>query len=359
MAEHIEKERIQNLDIARTFAIICVVLCHSVEMAYLGIKYEQLSNVSQIFRVIFFTIGRMGVPIFLLLTGALTLKKQIENDDDVSKFYKKNLIPLFITIEIWNVLYNIYLASVNKYFSIEKFIKDILFLKQVNLPNMWYMPMILGMYLAIPFIAKIIKTFSIKTIKIPMIIVFINAVVLPSANEVFKIWKLQVGQMIINLSFLGGVYGLYIILGYYIKDGLLKKYKDIFLAIIASVSFIHVCVFQYITFKVGKGYNVWYNFITLFICTVCIFELFTRIKNRDNKKYLVKLSKYISKISLGIFFVHEIFVKIFVKYTAKLSISNPLESIILFVGTTVCSIIFINLMSRIKFIREKVFLIKD
>ena len=38
------------------------------------------------FRIIFFTVGRLGVPIFLFLTGALTLKKQIDTDEDVLKF---------------------------------------------------------------------------------------------------------------------------------------------------------------------------------------------------------------------------------------------------------------------------------
>lgn len=68
-------KRIQSYDMARTFAILCVVLCHSVEFAYSNINYMNLSEISQVFRIIFFTVGRLGVPIFLFLTGALTLKK--------------------------------------------------------------------------------------------------------------------------------------------------------------------------------------------------------------------------------------------------------------------------------------------
>lgn len=104
-----KNERIQSLDIARTFAILCVVLCHCVEHAYTGTSYSDLSNVSQIFRIVFFTIGRLGVPIFLFLSGALILKKQIETDEEVLMFYKKNLIPLLIAIEIWNILYNLFI----------------------------------------------------------------------------------------------------------------------------------------------------------------------------------------------------------------------------------------------------------
>ena len=76
MSKALVKERIQKFDIARTFAILCVVLCHSVEAAYSNVAYKQLSNISQIFRIVFFTLGRLGVPIFLFLTGALILKSK-------------------------------------------------------------------------------------------------------------------------------------------------------------------------------------------------------------------------------------------------------------------------------------------
>lgn len=188
---------------ARTFAILCVVLCHSVEFAYSNINYMNLSEISQVFRIIFFTVGRLGVPIFLFLTGALILKKQIDTDEDVLKFYKKNLVPLFITIEIWNVLYNLFNWVITGEFSIERLLKNIFFLEQVQMSNMWYMPMILGMYIAIPFIAKLVKTFTLKTIKMPMIIVFISCILFPSINIILNIFEMDEYKMILDLNFLG------------------------------------------------------------------------------------------------------------------------------------------------------------
>jgi len=359
MAEYNDKERIQKFDIARTFAILCVLICHSADTAYPNTIYEQLSNISQIFRIVLLTVGRLGVPIFLFLTGALILKKQIEKDEDVNQFYKRNLLPLFITIEIWNIIYNIFLVFINKQFNIGIFLKDILFLKQVNMPNMWYMPMILGVYIAIPFIAKIVKTFTLRTIKIPMLIVFISSILLPSANILLNILNLEEYKLILDIGFLGGVYGLYVLLGYYINNGLLKKYNNILLLIMVGISFIVTVIFQYITGKIGEIYYVWYDFVTLFICSVCIFELFARVKNKDAKNILIKLTKYLSKISLALFFVHEIFLNIFVKYTERLNINNPIESLILFILSTICSIIFIYVTSKIKLIKEKIFLIKN
>ena len=108
-------KRLINLDIARTFAIMCVVLCHSIQCIY---KFNMqtwntFSLSSKSFMIISFTIARIGVPIFLCLTGALTLRKNFEEPAEIKKFYKKNLIPMIIVTEVWIILYNLYFYIFN------------------------------------------------------------------------------------------------------------------------------------------------------------------------------------------------------------------------------------------------------
>ena len=360
MHGNLEKnKRIQNLDIARAFAILCVVLCHCVEAAYSDINYVALSSISQIFRIVFFTVGRLGVPIFLFLTGSLILNKQIETDEDIIKFYKRNLLPLFITIEIWNVVYNLFNWALEGSFSFKVLVKNILFFEQVKIANMWYMPMILGMYIAIPFIAKIVKTFSLKTIIMPMMLVFVSSILLPSINIVLDIFDMEQYKIILDMSFLGGTYGVYILVGYYISNRILKKYHNILFVIIATIFFLITCFIQYWAYSKAIAYNVWYNFATLFMCGACIFELFIRIKNTCNINIFIKTSEYISKISLGIFFIHKIFLNSLVRVTKKLDLSNPIEMIILFALTIILTILFIVIISNIKILKEKLLLIKE
>lgn len=99
----------------------------------------------------------------------------------------------------------------SKNFSIGIVLENILFFKQVDMDNMWYMIMILGIYIALPFIAKLVKIFSIKTIKIPMFVIFISSIVLPSINVVLHLFGFDGYNIILDLSFLGGTYGLYIL----------------------------------------------------------------------------------------------------------------------------------------------------
>lgn len=318
-----ENKRIAYMDIIRTFAILCVVLCHSVEYAYIDTDYNYLSIISQIFRIIVFTIGRLGVPIFLFLSGALILNKEINTNEDVIKFYKKNLLSLLISIEIWNFIYNIFLNIVYKKFPIDILIKDILFFLKVDMINMWYMPMILGIYIALPFLAKILKIFNIKVIKIPILITLTFSILLPSLNIILNILGIDNYNSILYLNFLGGCYGLYVILGYYLNNGILKKYNNFILSLGVLLMFFLTCLIQLISYTQYSNFrfNVWYDFITLFVCSVCIFELFRRI-NIKLENIFIKITRYISKRSLAIFFLHIIYLQSLSIYIPKFIKNN-------------------------------------
>ena len=223
---NLEKNRIIYLDIARTFAIIFVVLCHSVELIYkMNLQgWISISLNARIFKTIVFTLGRIGVPLFLFLTGYLLLNRKYDNDADIKKFYKNNLLSLIVTTEVWILIYNIFLSLYNnKPFDTYSLIKEMLFLQKVPLMNMWYMPMIIGIYIAIPYVSKVVHTFSIKTLKIPIILVFVCIFIMPTLNLILKTFKLDQYNCILDISFLGGGYGLYIVGGYLIREKIIKK----------------------------------------------------------------------------------------------------------------------------------------
>ena len=100
------KKRILNFDFARTLAIIFVVMSHSIETIYIN-SPNTLTFRSNLLESILFFISRLGVPLFLFLTGSLIIKKEFKNKEDINKFYKTNLLPLFISTEIFNIIYYI------------------------------------------------------------------------------------------------------------------------------------------------------------------------------------------------------------------------------------------------------------
>ena len=356
------KNRIANLDIARTFAIISVVFCHAIELIYnMNVKgWTELSIQSKIFRTIGFTIGRLGVPIFLFLSGYLLLNKKYDNDDDVKKFYKKNLLPLILVTEIWIIIYNIFISIYNDInFDTYVLIKEMLFIEKVPLMNMWYMPMIIGVYIAIPYISKILHTFNLKSLKYPMGLVFILMFIIPTLNIILKTFKLEQYGNLLDVSFLGGTYGIYIISGYLISNGIIKKIKTRWIIIISIMFFVFSCGIQIYEYNHNIAYNIWYNSPFIFLCTFNLFELFTRINTGKIHTKFMNIFTYISKISLAIYFIHIIVEMILSKYIKMFKVCNPVKILILFEISFIFSVLIIWLFSRIKLIKTKILLIKD
>ena len=233
--------RIIKLDIARTFAIICVVLCHCSQMVYTqqSVLIKDLGFMSRVFFMATFTIGRLGVPIFLYLSGVLLLEKSIEKDEDIFRFYKNNLLPLLIVNEVWIVIYNVYNIFVLKgTFLVTNFIKELLLLKNSDMLNMWYMPMIIGVYIGVPFLAKIVKSFSFKSFKPIMIVMFIFFFIVPALNVFSSIFGInQTFGSGMNVAYMGGTYGLYLLVGYYIYNRKCDRLKNWMLVVLSLISF--------------------------------------------------------------------------------------------------------------------------
>lgn len=71
-------DRIQWLDVARTMAIILISLNHAVNRAYAvyenqAEEYLSIPMASTIFKTVVLVCSHIGVPLFLMITGALIL----------------------------------------------------------------------------------------------------------------------------------------------------------------------------------------------------------------------------------------------------------------------------------------------
>lgn len=165
-------KRIGWIDYARCIAILLVVLCHSTESVYqLNLQFMNgLGATEKYLGFALFTAGRLGVPIFLLISGYLLLQR-FYDDAGLTKFYKNNWLGLLTTYELWVVLYNAYFYIAYGTFSFKDITKEMLLLKHVPLPHMWYLPMIIGIYLCVPLMANAMYSIKLEKIKIPLSII--------------------------------------------------------------------------------------------------------------------------------------------------------------------------------------------
>ena len=139
--------RIGWMDLTRSMAISMVVLNHAVEYAWPlnALVFSQMSDGAAALRAGIFTLGRLGVPLFLFLSGALLLPRSVAGDSGVLYFYTAKLMPLLLTSEIWIIIYNLFMNwRSDVTFSFSSLLRKMLFLEQSDLQHMWYMAMLLG-----------------------------------------------------------------------------------------------------------------------------------------------------------------------------------------------------------------------
>ena len=350
------KTRNKNYDMIRTIAIMLVVFCHCVEKIFIEFDYFNINSMSRIFKIVTFTIGRLGVPLFLCLTGALILKKEFNDEKDVLKFYKRNLLPLIVTYEIWNVIYSIFIYIDTGVFKLSDLIHEMIFITRAPVSNIWYMPVIIGMYVGLPFLSMIIKKISFKVVKIPFIISLVAFSIVPSINVIMSLYGLSNYYNILDLSILRGLYGSYMLAGYYIaNEKALKKINNKILLLIFIISF-GLTVYVQSLSNEKYIYLVWYDFFPLMISGITLFELLNRIKINNN--IIVSITNFISKISLGIYYLHIILITIVGDFILKIKIINPFRVGILFELVFLSCIVIIYILSKSKIIKEKVFLVK-
>ena len=135
--------RLPWIDLVRMIALFCVILCHSVEGIYsLNIDFMlSVSNRTRVFAITGFTVGRLGVPLFLLITGYLMLDREYDTRSTVM-FWKRSWLHLLICTVVWFLLYDIFLCIVNaKSPDLITIAENLLFLRTVNMSHVWYMPM--------------------------------------------------------------------------------------------------------------------------------------------------------------------------------------------------------------------------
>jgi len=176
------KNRVEWIDLVRAIAILTVLYIHATDGIYI-ISSDAIMHYtlfSRVFQFISLFIGRIGVPFFLMITGYLLLDRSY-NDERVRKFWSKNCKGLIIVTILWTVIYAVSLQFV----AVGS--QSVNFTEAGNLffSHMWYMPMIIGMYLSMPFVASALDNFKPETINQATIVFSLLAFAIPFITLLF------------------------------------------------------------------------------------------------------------------------------------------------------------------------------
>lgn len=281
-------KRLFGLDLIRTFAILFVLGTHF----FLNTDFYEVPFVGTniLFQAFLRWTFIICVPLFLLLTGYLQIKKELDWN------YYEDIIPLLGIYILYSVLSIIVRAFYfNEQVSFIGWASDIMEFRANGYS--WYINMYIGLYLLIPFLNIIFEKLKNqkdhKKLIMTMIFLtglpgFFNAV--PSHTSIvrFPDWWLTLYPIT------------YYYLGAYIREYQIKLNKMITGILFAITTISEVLI----TAHFSKGRNFFnavgdYGSIMILIQTVLFFLIFYDIES--NRKYIIKIFSTISIISLDIF----------------------------------------------------------
>lgn len=296
-------KRITWIDYARTFAIVCVILCHSTEYIYQFDLDAVLSRslVSQIISFLYLALGRFGVPFFLFMTGFLMLDRRYDKQATRS-FYKSKWLKLLLVTEIWILIYIAYRVVIDHHvLDLVWVIKNMLLLTPSSLmPHVWYMPMILAIYLILPLLAnglQILKDHKVLLFSMAALILIFFAV--PVVNTFNAALGNEPVMSLVSTRLKIVAYGCYLMLGYFCKRGLFDSANSVVLVVICVVGTSMVVGEQLFAYHHGVVYNLWYNDLFLLLAALSLFVLISRIPFRTDRGVGL-----LAKFSFAIYLIH-------------------------------------------------------
>lgn len=349
--EQKQSQTIMYANILKIMASIAVVMIHVV-----GIYWRQ-SNIS-IYQWnilnLYDSICRWSVPIFVMVTGMLLLRK--EKPISVSQIFSKYIKKILIILIVWSIIFAVLNAVIEKrqINSILDMI-DSLFVSNYHL---WYLYMLIGLYLVTPIIKKLVDTKDKSVIQYFLILWFVFECCLKTLIRlpIFYNVNIAYGQMQIGLIL--GYVGYYL-LGYYLHTYDLKEKTKKIIYILGIISaIVIISVTNYLKINNFKNVELLYNFLSAPVCLTAM-SLFMIIKQNFSEKELSQRTEDIlkrwTKLSFGVYLTHPIFIIFMQKLNisilkGEIALTIPLATIIIYL----LSIIFTYILSKIPILGKNI-----
>ena len=184
-----KKEYFKNIDLLKSIACILVIINHT--SSYLLINENYLP-----FYKIEFVLCRIAVPIFIMCTGYLMCTKELKGKDILKKILKV-FIPLFL---LSGLIYLLQHKTIDFLF-LQNFIATPI------IEPFWYIYMLIGLYLIMPFLNYITKNASIKEhIFLISVILIIPALLKLFSLEFSTYWGLAIPTYSIGYYLTGSLF---------------------------------------------------------------------------------------------------------------------------------------------------------
>lgn len=345
-----EQKRSVYLDFLRVAACVLVVCGHVSASFIQEIPVEELN-----FKIMntFDCFAVLGVPVFVMISGALMLSERYE--ENIRKLYGKKLLRLAVLYIFWLLFYNtITFIEGGVALNFENVKQEILLdtLLGKGVYHLWFLPMLISLYFITPFIRAF--TADLKKCLLFLGLYFFFGILIPTALLFEFPYRTIVASLydrFDNYLFMG--YLGYYVLGHVLHE-FLPRLKGKFLLGIAAVGLlsfgIEVYVCNLYSERGGELSTILNNplLLTAFLSTTALFILAKHLTYRRERFW-----KWLGRYTLGIYLLHPFLLGLGVKFGwttlfAPAIIAIPLSVVLM----TVLTFIPVYLISKIPGVRK-------
>lgn len=348
------KKKLLWMDLIKVFASFLVVLQHSISSSYtmLPVNSREWLIVNFVFMI-----SRMGVPIFIMCSGAGILARE----HSVKEIWQRNILLLLKVYIGWMAVFGIRDVcqiwiqgeNANMRVMVNAFIKCILFGKY----HTWYIFTLLGLYAITPFLYLIVQKKEYLSYFLVLSIVF--TVILPMFSGVEWLGRLLAISDSINMHFVVG-YSLYFVAGYFISmyaDRRWEKY--------AGIVFIISVVIAYgwsvsMSLRTGAANQEAYGLFSPcgLAMNTSLAVLFRKYFGKENKSEILNRIAALQKYGIAVYLVHVIFVESWAKSSGLFTV--VLAVLIWILSLTISMIVYrIPILNQVLFIRRTEYLVAN
>jgi surface polysaccharide O-acyltransferase-like enzyme len=336
------------VDLIRNVAIILVVLLHATnEVLQSNANGSMYWWVGVVYKIL----AQSGVPLFVMLSGALLLRSQ-KFDEPIRVFLRKRINRIGVAFAFWTVVYIIWGFFVYHFpLTTENVSESVLrSLFTGAYYHFWFIYLIGGLYLITPILRVIIAYASDQILRYLLLLWFVGIAVLP-------IIELLTGYVLDNNVFLiTGLVGYYV-LGNYLQKIRIRRNVLIGLLVLAFIwTLFGVWLMDYSFASLGQDYFfVAPLTVNIIIWSVALFLLLMRAQPEWPSvkiTFAKRLIQVISKNTLPIFFFHliimESFQRGFFGFVLRSTTLNPIVEIPLLAAITFfVTLALVLLMKRV------------
>lgn len=337
----IDKGRIKYLDILRFLATVGVIFLHVSGLDY----YLPINQFDWYVAVIGDSSVRWCVPIFVMISGALFLPppKMVT----IQSIYKKYIYRLLGAFIFWAIVYIVFNTIYNSILN-----KSLYFDYRFIFPefHLWFLPMLAGVYILIPFLRKIAEDEKLMGYAIIIWLIYLSISfilgLLPSIPKITQLFTLN--------NIIG--YSGYFLLGYYLSRFSLSRIQKTIIYLVGLFGGIITVMGNIImSFILGASSISFLNMLSPQVIMMAV-ALFVAVEENESlfKKSTMRIIEYTRRDLFGIYLTHVIWLRIFGNDLFRNSTNHIISLVIITIMIFLFSLYTTKLIRLVPFLKKYV-----